>query len=61
MSLLRWVLTNDNNTRWVFTIMAGVHVLYAKDNQLIIVNLTDTKNKIINLLGPFAKKYFFRV
>lgn len=48
-------------TRWVFAMMAGIHVLYTNDNQSIILNLTETKNKIINLLGPFAKKYYFRV
>ena len=47
--------------RWIFAMMAGVHVLYLDDNQSIILNLTDTKKKIIDLLGGFAQKYYLRL
>ena len=41
--------------------MAGVHVLYLDDNQSIILNLTDTKKKIIDLMGGYARKYYLRL
>lgn len=47
--------------RWIFAMMAGVHVLYLDDNQPIILNLTDTKKKITDLMGSFVQKYYLRI
>jgi transposase len=47
--------------RWLFAMMAGIHVLYTADNQVIILNLNETKKKIIELLGSEVKKYYFRI
>jgi len=47
--------------RWLFILMAGIHVLYQRDVKPIILNLNDTKNKIIDLLGEPTKKYYFRI
>jgi transposase len=52
---------NNPTARWIFTMMAGVHVLYLNDNQPIILNLTDKKKKIIDLMGGFAGKYYLRI
>ncbi len=30
-------------TRWLFAMMAGIHVLYVEDNQPIVINLTEKK------------------
>ena len=47
--------------RWIFAMMAGVHVLYLDGNQPVILNLTDTKKKIIDLMGSFVQKYYLRI
>ena len=47
--------------RWLFHIMAGVHVVYLDDNQYIILNITETKHKVIDLLGTHVQKYYLRI
>jgi transposase len=47
--------------RWIFSLLQGIEVLYINDNQPIIINLTGTKSKIIEILGAEAKKYYFRI
>jgi transposase len=47
--------------RWLFALMAGIHTLYLNDNQTVILNLNDTKRKIIDLLGASVQKYYFRI
>lgn len=47
--------------RWIFAMMAGAHVLYFDDNQPVILNLNDTKKKIIDLMGSFVQKYYLRI
>ncbi len=47
--------------RWLFQIMAGTHVVYCDDNQSVTLNITETKQKVIDLLGTHVQKYYLRI
>lgn len=47
--------------RWIFAILAGIHVLYIPDQPPVIVNLTELKTKIIDLCGHHTQKYYLRI
>lgn len=47
--------------RWLFALLAGIHVLYLPHHKPSIINFNETKIKIIDLLGEFTQKYYFRI
>jgi transposase len=47
--------------RWIFTLMAGIHVLYLPGQSPIILNLSEITIKIIDLFGQDTRKYYFRL
>ena len=44
--------------KWIFQLLGGIHVMYIKGEKKYILNLNETRLKILNLMGEATQSYY---
>ena len=44
--------------KWIFQLLGGIHVMYLKGEKKYILNLNETRLKILNLMGEATQSYY---
>jgi len=44
--------------KWIFQLLGGIHVMYLKGEKKYILNLNETRLKILNLMGEATQAYY---